>query len=137
MTPVVAVGAFVFDGDRVLLVERGAPPAVGRWTIPGGKVERGERLVDAVCREVREETGLAVTCGPLVDIVERIDDAHHFVIVDYVAYGAGDPIAGSDARAARWVAPDELDRLPLTDGLRPVLDRARALCSAGNATADR
>jgi mutator protein MutT len=127
--PVVAVGAIVFDGDRVLLIERGSPPSVGLWTVPGGKVEPGERLADAVVREVREETGLDVTCGPLVDVVERISTAYHYVIVDYVAYGAGEPVAAGDARAARWVALDELDGLPLTDGLRPVVDRARALSS--------
>jgi mutator protein MutT len=127
--PRIAVAAIVFDGDRVLLVERGAPPGVGLWTVPGGKVEPGERLADAVVREVREETGLDVRCGAIVEVVERIGDDYHYVIVDYVAYGRGEPIAAGDARDARWVALDEIDRLPLTDGLRPVVDRARALSS--------
>jgi 8-oxo-dGTP diphosphatase len=129
--PRVAVGAIVIAGDRVLLVERGAPPGVGLWTVPGGKLERGEHLAAAVVREVREETGLAVQCGPLVDVVERAGDDYHFVILDYLATvdggGAPVPVAGGDARAARWVAWSELAALPLTSGLIPVLERARSL----------
>jgi ADP-ribose pyrophosphatase YjhB (NUDIX family) len=80
-------------------------------------------------REVREETGLAVTCGPLVDVVERAGDDYHFVILDYLATAVGDaaPVAGGDARAARWVAWSELASLPLTAGLIPVLEHARSL----------
>src|SRR2546423_1562523 len=60
MTPIVAVGAFVFDSERVLVVERAKPPGEGLWTVPGGRLERGETLAQAVAREVREETGLVV-----------------------------------------------------------------------------
>jgi ADP-ribose pyrophosphatase YjhB (NUDIX family) len=127
--PRVAVGAIVLSGDRVLLVERGAPPGEGLWTVPGGKLEPGERLAAAVVREVREETGLAVTCGPLVDVVERLGEGYHFVILDYLATAVGEttPVAGGDARAARWVPWPELADLPLTAGLIPVLERARTL----------
>lgn len=128
MTPTVAVGAFVFDASgRVLLIERGQPPGVGLWTVPGGKLEPGETLAQGVTRELREETGLTVEVGPFVCVVERIGDDHHFVILDYLARAiAGELAPGSDVRAARFFGDAELAQLPLTDGLIPVLDHARA-----------
>ena len=128
MTPIVAVGAFVFDSDgRVLLVERARPPSVGMWTVPGGRLERGETLAQAVAREVREETGLIVEVGLLACVVERMADDYHFVILDYHAHVIGGSLqAGSDAHAAKFVDDAELATLPLTDGLVPLLERARA-----------
>jgi 8-oxo-dGTP diphosphatase len=128
MTPVVGVGAIVFDAEgRVLLVERGRPPSQGLWSIPGGKLEPRETLAQAVAREVREETGLIVEVGTLACVVERFGDDHHFVLLDYFARAtAGQLAAASDARAARFVALDELPGLPLTEGLADVLVRARA-----------
>jgi 8-oxo-dGTP diphosphatase len=137
--PTVAVGAIVFDdAGRVLLVQRARPPAAGRWTVPGGRLELGEALADAVRREVREETGLEVAPGPLVEVVERTtregDAVWHYVILDYLARVTGGALrAGDDAADARWVAPAELAALPLTDGLVGVLDRARRLARAGAA----
>jgi len=85
-TPTVAVGAFVFDRDgRILLVERGAPPSEGQWSIPGGKLEMNETLAQAVTREVREETGLVVEVGALACVVERMSEGYHYVILDYLA----------------------------------------------------
>jgi len=126
--PVVAVGAIVYDASgRVLLVQRGRPPGEGMWTVPGGKLEHGETLPQAVAREVREETGLVVEVGTLACVVERMGDDYHFVILDYVARVIGGSlVAGSDARAARFVDEAELSRLPLTDGLVDVLHGARA-----------
>jgi len=74
VTPVCAVGAFIFDGDRVLVIQRGKPPGAGLWSIPGGKLEPNETLAQAVAREVREETGLVVEVGPLAAVVERMGD---------------------------------------------------------------
>ncbi len=135
MTPVVAVAAIVFDPEgRVLLVERAHPPGVGQWSVPGGKLESSETLAQAVAREVREETGLVVEVGPLSCVVERMGDDFHYVILDYLARVIGGPdgftklvpVPGTDAAAARWVGPDELLKLPLTEGLLVVLERARA-----------
>ena len=137
--PVIAVGAFVFDAEeRVLLVQRGTPPGVGLWTVPGGRVEPNETLAAALVRELREETGLVVTCGPLVEVVERIGDGFHYVILDYLAFGAGIPVAGSDVMAVQFCDAAALAGLPLTDGLLPVLAAARAVLHSGRgAPADR
>ena len=136
MNPTVAVGAFLFDQHgRVLLIERGQPPGEGLWTVPGGKLEAGETLAQAVAREVREETGLVAEIGPMVCVVERITEGYHYVILDYLARvvaGSLDP--GSDVRAARYVDDAELDKLPLTDGLVPVLQRARATYATWSTT---
>jgi 8-oxo-dGTP diphosphatase len=128
MTPIVGVGAIVFDeAGRVLLVERGKPPAAGLWSVPGGRLEPRETLAQAVAREVREETGLIVEVGTLACVVERIADDHHFVLLDYFARVTGGTLAAaSDARAARFVELDQLSALPLTEGLADVLARARA-----------
>ena len=128
MTAVVGVGAIVFDeAGRVLLIERGKPPALGQWSVPGGRLEPRETLAQAVAREVHEETGLIVEVGTLACVLERFGDDHHFVVLDYFARVTGGQLAAaSDARAARFVAEDELAALPLTDGLADVLVRARA-----------
>jgi ADP-ribose pyrophosphatase YjhB (NUDIX family) len=132
--PTVAVGVLLLDGDRVLLVQRGKPPAVGRWTVPGGKVELGETLEEAALRELHEETGMRATLGPVVEILDRVvrDErdaiSYHYVILDFLGTApVGEPRAASDALDARWVEFDELDRYPLTDGLRAVIERARAM----------
>jgi ADP-ribose pyrophosphatase YjhB (NUDIX family) len=126
VTPVCAVGAFIFDGERVLVIQRGTPPGDGLWSIPGGKLEPSETLAQAVSREVREETGLIVEVGPLACVVERMGDDYHFVILDYVARAIGGTLAAaSDVRDARWVTDDELAALPHTEGLVDVLARAR------------
>jgi 8-oxo-dGTP diphosphatase len=122
--PTVAVGAIVVLEGRLLMVERGRPPARGRWSIPGGAVEAGERLRDAVAREVREETGLDVVVGEFAGWVERFDEATHFVILDFHAELRGAvraPVAGDDAHAARWVPIGEVGALPLVDGLADFL----------------
>jgi ADP-ribose pyrophosphatase YjhB (NUDIX family) len=136
VTPICAVAAIVFDAEgRVLLVERGKPPGVGLWTVPGGRLEGAETLAQAVAREVREETGLVVEVGPLACVVERMGDDFHFVILDYLARVIGGTLAAaSDARAARFVDDAGLAALPLTDGLVDVLARARATYATWSST---
>jgi ADP-ribose pyrophosphatase YjhB (NUDIX family) len=132
VTPVVAVGAIVFDAaGRVLVIQRGKPPGAGLWSVPGGKLEPHETLVQAVAREVREETGLVVEVGTLACVVERMDPhperGFHFVILDYYARVIGGTlVAQSDVTDARFVDDAELATLPLTDGLADVLTAARA-----------
>jgi 8-oxo-dGTP diphosphatase len=136
--PVVAVGVLLLDGDRVLLVQRARPPLAGRWTVPGGGVELGETLEEAALRELAEETGLGCTLGPVVEVLDRVvRDAggrveYHYVILDFLGTApTGELRAGSDSADARWVRRDELDSLPLTDGLTPVIERALELRDRG------
>lgn len=128
MTPQVAVGAFIFDGDRVLVIQRGKPPGEGLWSIPGGRVDVGESIAAAIEREVREETSLAIEVGPLACVIERIGEGFHYVIIDHVARVTGGTLAArDDARDARWVTDDELRALPATEGLGEALAQARAI----------
>jgi mutator protein MutT len=124
--PEVAVGAIVVDAQgRVLLIRRGHPPNQGLWTLPGGRVERGETLAQALSRELATETGLAATCGPLAEVFEIIDDRYHYIILDYLmSEPVGELVAGDDATAARFVALTELSTYQTTDGLLAVLQRA-------------
>jgi ADP-ribose pyrophosphatase YjhB (NUDIX family) len=135
----VGVGAIVVEGGRVLLVQRGRPPALGKWSIPGGLVDVGEPVEAAVRREVAEECGLTVTLLDLVGFVDRIvrDAAgrvqYHYVLLDFLAVpepGQGAPRAGSDAAALRWATADEIGRLDATDGLEIMVRRALAMETA-------
>lgn len=121
--PVLCVGAVAVLDGSLLLVRRGHGPAAGEWSVPGGRVERGELLAEAVVREVREETGLECVCGPLLGWVERIDDEQHFVIADFEVTVLDDraPVAGDDAAEAAWVPLDRLLDLNLVDGLAEFL----------------
>lgn len=116
--PRVAVGAVVFKENRVLLVQRGKPPAAGQWCIPGGSVKLGETLQMAAEREIMEETGIAVRAREPVFHFETIEKDEtgrirfHYVIIDLAAeYVSGEIIAGDDARDARWVSSGELNEL--------------------------
>lgn len=122
--PTLAVGAVVLDADgRLLVVQRGHPPAHGRWTLPGGRVEPGEQLREAVARELDEETGLTADVGELVGWLEVIRDPLHIVILDFdVTVTGGELRPGGDADAARWVGRRELEELPTTTGLLDFLD---------------
>ncbi len=121
--PIVAVGAVVVDHDRLLLVRRGRGPAAGAWSVPGGRVDAGETLAEAVIRELREETGVEGVCGPLLGWVERFADDEHFVILDFEVTIVGDdqPTAGDDAAEAAWVELHDVASLPLVEGLAEFL----------------
>ena len=111
----IAVGAVIVRDGSILMVRRGREPARGLWSIPGGRLERGESIADAVRREVREETGLDVEVGGLLGVFEVIGE-DHFVILDHVASVTGDHSvrAGDDAGEVRWVPLNELENLECT-----------------------
>ena len=122
--PLVAVGAVAVRDGALLLIRRGKPPAQGRWSLPGGRVEWGETLAGALLREVAEETGLEVAPGELAGLVERIhlEDGFHYVILDYhVTVTGGTLRPGGDVTDARWVAPGEMSGLELSAGLLEAL----------------
>jgi 8-oxo-dGTP diphosphatase len=128
--PAIGVSAIIFDRDeRVLLIQRGKPPAAGYWHAPGGKLEAGESLVEGVCREVKEETGLDVTTGAIMAVVERRQEGFHYVIVDFLATlvdpNQTDIRPADDASSAAWVAEGQLAAYPIAEGLLPILGRAR------------
>jgi ADP-ribose pyrophosphatase YjhB (NUDIX family) len=107
------VGAVIVEAGRVLLVQRGAEPLKGHWSLPGGLVELGEELANAVAREVREETGLVVEPLEPIELLDRIyreDERvrYHYVIADYLCrVTGGELLAASDADAVRWVEREE------------------------------
>ncbi|MEW5914655.1 MAG: NUDIX hydrolase [Thermodesulfobacteriota bacterium] len=132
--PVVGVGGIVLALDQVLLVQRGAPPSKGLWSLPGGAVRVGESLREACAREVAEETGVAVSVGPLVEVFERIlrdPDGrveYHYVLHDYLCTAPlTPPQAGDDAADARWAPLAELDRAQLTPDTQRVILAAAAM----------
>lgn len=121
--PEVAVGAVIVDDGDLLLIRRGHGPAAGEWSVPGGRVERGETLAEALVREVLEETSLEVVCGRFLGWVERIDGAHHVVILDFEAEALErrEPIPGDDAQEAAWVPLHDVCDRRLVEGLAEFL----------------
>lgn len=117
--PELCVGAVAVREGAILLIRRGTPPGEGLWSVPGGRVQRGEALVDAVRRELWEETGLAGEVGELVGWTELIGRRRHFVVVDFRVAVDSDatPVAGTDASDAAWVALEDLEQWDLVDGL--------------------
>jgi ADP-ribose pyrophosphatase YjhB (NUDIX family) len=113
--PQVAVGAIVVHEDKLLMVRRGRDPGRGLWSLPGGRVEQGEYLHEALVREVKEETGLDVTPRALVGILEVVGDPH-YVILDFAAEPSGttEPSAQGDADEATWVPLTEIRTLDCT-----------------------
>jgi 8-oxo-dGTP diphosphatase len=129
--PRCGASAAIFRGGEVLLVERGKGALRGQWSLPGGHIEPGERARAAALREVREEAGIAAEITGLIDIHEVLlrdggGDllAHYLIAVFFGRWIAGEPVAGSDAAAARFVAIDALASYPLTDGAAALITRA-------------
>lgn len=137
--PVAAVGAVCLRGDEVLLVRRGKPPLQDAWSIPGGRIEWGERAIDAALRELKEETGCEGVLLGVVDVVDgiftrRAEPAErpwaHYVLIDYaVRWTAGEPVAGDDAREARFFSPVDLAGLELWVETRRIIEAARVIAA--------
>ena len=130
--PVVGVGAVILDGDKILLEKRKNMPSKGKWSIPGGLVDLGERVEDAVVREVKEETGLEVYEPRLLDVVDYVSWCekggviYHYVIIDYlVIVKGGKAKAASDADALKWVPFNEVEEYDLTESFRQFFGRNR------------
>jgi 8-oxo-dGTP diphosphatase len=129
--PIVGVGAVILLDGRVVLVRRARPPMEGQWTLPGGTVELGETLEAALVREMREETGLDVEVGPLLEVFDRIERdvedrvRFHHVIVDYACRAVGGVLrAADDAAEAALADPMDLSPWGLTPIARRVIARA-------------
>ena len=139
--PVVGVGGVVIEEGRALLIRRGSEPLKGQWSIPGGTLELGESLQEGVARELREETGIEVRVGELIEVFDRIFAENgapqttgparprfHFVIVDYLCERiGGEPRAGSDVTDLVFAREDELGKYGLTETATRVLKQAFAM----------
>ena len=120
--PVPAVGVVCWRGGEILMIRRGRAPRLGEWSIPGGKVMRGEALHDAALRELLEETGVRAKIGELLAVYEIIEPRFHYVLVDYNArWLSGEPLAGDDADEARFMPLDEAMSLINSADMRDVL----------------
>jgi ADP-ribose pyrophosphatase YjhB (NUDIX family) len=129
--PIVGVGAVIVDQGRVLLVKRGSPPLLGEWSLPGGVVELGETLRGAAEREAREETGLMVKAGEVLEVLDRIvsdkDGApqYHYVLIDFLCTVKGGKLrAGGDAADACWAGESELGKFKLEQPAIEVISKA-------------
>jgi mutator protein MutT len=127
----IGVGALVLKEGRMLLVKRSQEPSKGKWSVPGGRLELGETISEAVKREVFEECGVQIEIVRILDVMDNIlrdDDGrirYHFVLIDLLAnYLSGEPEAQSDAEECRWVIPSELTKLDMNPRLRDVIMRA-------------
>jgi len=128
--PFIGVGALIERDGRYLLIKRGNEPSKGKWSIPGGKVELGESLTEAVKREVMEECHVQIEIMKIFNVMDRIlkDDSgaikYHFVLIDYYAkYVSGEARAQSDADEMKWVTAEEMVNLDMNPQSREVILR--------------
>ncbi|MEO6989654.1 MAG: NUDIX hydrolase [Aquihabitans sp.] len=124
--PDLVVGAVVVDDERLLLIRRATEPGANTWAFPGGRVEHGEMIAEAVTRELREETGIEGICGGMIGWSEIVPDdptARHLVILDYevTLLDSQDPVAGSDAADARWFPLSDVADLTMAPGMAEFL----------------
>lgn len=132
--PTAAVGVACLRGDEVLLIRRGTPPRLGEWSLPGGRIEWGERAEAAALRELREETGVEAEITGLLDVVDGLFPGRHYLLVDYGArWVSGEPRAGDDAADARfWPVEAALEAVDWGETrriIRLALSRAEALAT--------
>ncbi|CCD94305.1 putative Nudix hydrolase family protein; ADP-ribose pyrophosphatase [Bradyrhizobium sp. ORS 375] len=129
--PQLAVSAAIFRDGKIMLVRRARSPAKGAYTLPGGRVEFGESLHDALAREVMEETGLSITIIGLAgwrEVLPAKGGGGHYVILPFAArWQAGEPVLNDELDDVLWRAPHDLDGLSLTEGLPGIIATARAL----------
>ena len=119
--PVLAVGAVVVNDRKLLMIRRAKDPGKGLWSIPGGRVEKGEYLSQALQREVKEETNLDIEVKELLGILE-VPGEPHYVILDHVAaVTGGDARPADDVDAVEWVELDEIDQRECTPRLTETL----------------
>src|SRR5687768_6061344 len=128
--PVVGVGAVVVRDGKALIIKRAHEPRKGEWSLPGGLLELGESLQDAVRREIKEETALDIEVGPVIETFDRVhrDDGgmirYHFVIVDFVGWpSGGEAVPGSDAEGVAWVTAAEIDDYKVNSHAKDVILR--------------
>ncbi len=137
VTPAIGVGAVIVRDGQVLLVRRGKEPGRGLWSLPGGRLRWGERLREAVEREVLEETGLEVEAGELAGVGEILTTGadgreFHYVLLDFFCrVRGGRERCGSDAEEVAWHPLESLDSLATTDGLADRLREWLARAGAG------
>lgn len=125
--PVPCVGVVCLRDGEVLLIRRGREPRLGEWSLPGGRIEPGERAMDAALRELREETGVEAEILGLVDVVDGLFPEHgrHYVLIDYVArWTGGEPVAGDDAAEAAFMSVEEALRRVDWDETRRIIAMA-------------
>ena len=132
--PMAGVGVVVWQGERVLMIQRGKEPRRGQWSLPGGLQEVGETVAEAAAREVREETGVEIGAPVLVEVidaVQRDDDGRirsHYTLIDMTAqWVSGEPVAGDDAMAAAWKTLDEVRQIVSWSETVRVIEKARTL----------
>ncbi len=139
--PIPAVGIVCFNDDgHVLLIRRGNPPRQGEWSMPGGKLEWGEKVTDAALRELAEETGVTAEIISLIDVVDGIftsrtmgNVTRHYVLIDYVArYLSGTLAAGDDASEARFVALETLETYGLWEETTRIIHAGHLLWRAAH-----
>lgn len=130
--PVVGLGAVVWKGGKVLLVQRGRPPRAGIWSLPGGAQHLGETVAEGIRREIAEEAGIQIALLGLVEVIDAVQhDAegrvlYHYTIIDYAArWVGGEAVAGDDAAAVAWVEPTDLPRYQLWDETIRVIEKSR------------
>ena len=129
--PIVGVGAIIIKGEEVLLAKRGKEPGYGKWSIPGGAVNLGETLEEAVVREVCEEVNLEVRVGVVVEVLERIlrdpegGVQYHYVLVDFLCeHLSGEEKPSSEALEVQWVPISEIPRYRLPGKTKRVIQKA-------------